>query len=292
MEIVEHEIIVAHLVHGFPCKLIPKQRWIALNKGVESLFRDQIARDALNLLRRAAVQRRKRNGGADARRDRVDVLGIYLVETREVFLRPSLAFLPDRGGGGILEPFDEPVDLFARDSLKVVADAHVEHESVRTTKIEFPADQLERKPGFHILVKRLRNAQLRGPLDVVALVLGEDAGLADGQVLSIERLHRFQFEESASGIVSGYQVLCKLRMRAGGGAERRFQMLRKELQRVVLRCDIGTANTKYAALLALFQNPVHQIGKRNWRHTVGHRGGLLFRSNSAGTIAILNIDYY
>ena len=55
------DIVIAHFIQYGACRFIPQQGRIALDKGMQSLFRDEIARNALNLLRRAAVERGKGN---------------------------------------------------------------------------------------------------------------------------------------------------------------------------------------------------------------------------------------
>ncbi|MPM31755.1 hypothetical protein SDC9_78312 [bioreactor metagenome] len=137
------------------------------------------------------MERGKRNGGADARRNGFDVPCVYFVKAGEIFLRPDLTFFPDRGRCGILQAFDEGVDLRAGNAFEIIADAHVEHESVGSAEVELPADKLEREPGLHILLKRFGNAQLGRPLYVIAFVGCKDAGLGNGQIFSVERLHRF-----------------------------------------------------------------------------------------------------
>ncbi|MPM31756.1 hypothetical protein SDC9_78313 [bioreactor metagenome] len=59
-------------------------------------------------------------------------------------------------------------------------------------------------------------------------------------------------------------------MRTRGGAERRFEMLAEEIEKLAFRRGERTANAEHAALLPLFQYPVHQLLKRDRRHTVGH----------------------
>ena len=61
MMVIKGDIVIAHFIQYGACRFIPQQGRIALDKGMQSLFRDEIARNALNLLRRAAVERGKGN---------------------------------------------------------------------------------------------------------------------------------------------------------------------------------------------------------------------------------------
>ena len=56
MKIAEGNIVISHIVHDLSCELIAKQGRIALDKRVESLLRNQVHGDFLNLLRRTSVK--------------------------------------------------------------------------------------------------------------------------------------------------------------------------------------------------------------------------------------------
>ena len=56
MVLVEDDIVVSHLIQGVPGGAVAQDGGVALDEGVQTLLRDQIGGDALDLLRRAAVE--------------------------------------------------------------------------------------------------------------------------------------------------------------------------------------------------------------------------------------------
>ena len=80
MEITERHIIISHVVHGLSCELIPKERGIALDKGVESLLRDQVHGDPLDLLRRTSVKCGDGHGITDISGNAFDILLCHMLE--------------------------------------------------------------------------------------------------------------------------------------------------------------------------------------------------------------------
>ena len=78
MEIPERHVVVSHIVHHLPRVLIAQQRRIAFDKCMESFLRDQVHGNALDLLRRAAVQGGNGHGIADISGDPFDILFRYI----------------------------------------------------------------------------------------------------------------------------------------------------------------------------------------------------------------------
>ena len=72
---------------------------------------------------------------------------------------------------------------------------------------------------LHVLLERLLERQLLRPLDVVADRLHVDARPRDRQ--PVVDLHRLQLDDAAAGEPRQHDVLRELRVRPGGGAERR-----------------------------------------------------------------------
>ena len=79
-------------------------------------------------------------------------------------------------------------------------------------------EEMEGNPGLEVFLKCRIKAQLRGPLDVVALVRGVDARFVDYQ--GIELLNRFQLEVPSPRKPRGDYVLRQLRMRTRRRADR------------------------------------------------------------------------
>ena len=113
------------------------------------------------------------------------------------------------------------VDLVALDALQIIAHGHIEHEAVGIAQAVDLGHDLQGAPGLDILLKGLRDIQLRGPLAVVALVLRQDAGAVDagGQLRAVHLLDGLELKEPGAGEVGGDDVLGQLGVGTGSGAE-------------------------------------------------------------------------
>ena len=78
MEIPERHVVVSHIVHHLPRILIAQQRRVAFDECMESFLRDQVHGNALDLLRRAAVQGGNGHGIADISGNPFDILFRYI----------------------------------------------------------------------------------------------------------------------------------------------------------------------------------------------------------------------
>ena len=191
MMVVKRDVIKSKRIHRLARVFISKQRRIALDIGVQPLFRQQVRCDALDLLRRAAVQRRQSDRRTDMRRNRFDKRGVNARQARKIVKRPGFTLCPHRRRGRVLQPFDERVDLRGFYPLQIVPDAHVKDEAAFVSQTERAGNQLERKPRLDIFSVCLRYAQLGRPFDIVAFILRVDARLGDRQILAVELLHGF-----------------------------------------------------------------------------------------------------
>ena len=118
MMIVENDIVIAHGVEDGAGIVIAEDRRIALDERVHMLLRQQIGRNALDLIGRATVQRRERDTVRDLRRDGSDKLR-FLREQ----LRQDLAALgKHRQLRSVLHGFDVMIDLRTADALEIIAD--------------------------------------------------------------------------------------------------------------------------------------------------------------------------
>ena len=267
--LVEHDVVVAHRVEDRAGGLVAEDGGVALDEGVQVLLREQIACDALDLLRRAAVERGDGDGAGHARGDMRDEIALGGEQLSE----DLLAFLELRGPARVHHVVDVAVDLAALDALEVVADGHIEHEPVGIAEAVDLADDLERAPRLDVLVLRLRHGQLGGPLLIVALVGGEDAGAghAGGEVRAVHLLHGLDLKEAGAGEVGGDDVLRELAVGAGGGAEGRFDALTEDGQALARGLILLVDAEDVAALGVLGHDPVHQGRERNGIHFLRHR---------------------
>ena len=79
MMLVKGDVIEPRLVEDRARVLVAEDGGIALDEGVQSLLRQQIGRDPLDLIGRTSVERGQRDTAAYARRNAVDQLGIFRV---------------------------------------------------------------------------------------------------------------------------------------------------------------------------------------------------------------------
>ena len=209
------------------------------------------------------------DGVGDLAGQAVDKVGLAGIEPAE----DGLALAVDGRFGGIHHFGDELVDLLALDAGQVIAHRHVEDEAVGIAQAIDLGENLQCKPGLHILLVCLGDIELRGPLAVIALILGQDARTVDAgrQLRAVHLLDGFQLKESRAGKVGGNDVLRQLGIGAGGGAKGRFNILPAEDGQLLLPCEVGTVDTEGGALpLKLRGQPVHQLGKGNGDHPFTH----------------------
>ena len=273
VRVIENDVVKAQLVQTLAGKLIAQQRGVALDVGVEALLGDQIGRDALDLRRRAAMQRGLGDGVGHARRDGLDKRGVDMLKLVQVGERPGTALVPNLGAAGVLHALDVGVDLGALDALQVITHGHVEDKAVRAAQAVLASDQVAGKPCLHVLGKSLRNLELGRPLAVVALVLRHNAGLVDtlGELLAVHNLNGLELKEAGTGHVGCHDVLGQLRIGTGGRAKRSLDALVKNGKRALLVGRDHLAHAKDGALsLVLLDDPVHQLRKRDRPHDVAH----------------------
>ena len=105
------------------------------------------------------MQRGFRDGVRDLRRDRQNILFCYLLED-------SLLHGLDRSGNAVLKDrivlrlnhvVEEGLNLLCFDAVQVIADRHVEHNRIRTSKFEFLRENVDQNPCLHVFFVGLRN---------------------------------------------------------------------------------------------------------------------------------------
>ena len=219
------------------------------------------------------MQRALGDGVGHAGGDAVHKGGVHLGEAGGVVQQPLPALVEHGGGGGVLHALDVGVHLGRLDALQIVAHRHVEHETVRVAQTQLLRQHMAGEPRLDVLVKGLGHRQLGGPLAVVALVPGGDAGLvhALGQLLAVHDLHGFQLKEPGTRRIGGHDVLGQLGVGAGGGAVGAFDLLVKNGQRLTVFVAHQLGHAKNGALLFVFgQCPVHQLAKGHGSHDITH----------------------
>ena len=117
----------------------------------------------------------------------------------------------------------------------------------------------------------LGDGEFGGPFAVVPLVLRQDTGLGDVQVLPVQLLHRFQFHDPPAAEVGGGDVLGQLGVGPGGGAEGGLDLLREDGQGLVPGAPHQLGHAENTALGLVFgECPVHQLGEGHGPHDVAH----------------------
>ena len=220
-----------------------------------------------------SISGRLGDGGGHLGGDGFYICLVHVLEAVQVGQGPVQALLPDLAVGGVLHTLDVPVNLLALDARQVVAHRHIEHEAVRIAQAQLLGQQFAGPPGFDILGIGLGHGELGGPLAVVALVPGGDAGLVDalGQLLPVHDLDGFQLKEPGPGCVGGDDVLGQLGVGPGGGAIGGLNLLRENGQGFVTGVlhQLGYAENT-ALVFVLGERPVHQLGERHGPHDIAH----------------------
>ena len=262
--VVKGDVVIAHLVQNGAGSLIAQQSGVALDEGMEILFRDEIGGDPLDLLRRAAVEGGEGDGAGDPGGDGVDG-GLF---SREQLMENGDALLKDRCFGGVHHAVQEGVHLLTLDALQIVAHGHIEHKAVGIAQTVQLGHDLAGAPRLYVFLKGLRDGQLRGPLAVVALVLCQNAGAVDagGQLGAVHLLNGFQFKEPGAAEVACHDVLGQLGVWASGGAEGRFDSLPENGQGLAAGME-GAMNAEHGAFTVIFSgDPGHQLPEGNGGH--------------------------
>ncbi len=210
-----HASLVAEHVVEDPAHLRrAEQGGVELDGGVEPPLLDQVRRDALDLLRRAAVHRGERHRTGDAGGD-VEAPGL-----REDARRRGRRGL--EVPRGIRHAVEKALHARREDAAEIVADAHGEGSAgPRPGVAERRAQDVDEQPGVRVLPQRLLERQLLRPLAVVALVLGSDAGPGHADV--VPGLHRLELDRAGAHEPGRDDVLRHLRVRARGDADRRLE---------------------------------------------------------------------
>ena len=262
--VVKGDVVIAHLVQNGAGGLIAQQSGVALDEGVQPLFLDKIGGDALDLLRRAAVEGGEGDRAGDPGGDGVD--GVLL--RREQLVENGDALLEDRRFGSVHHAVQEGVHFRPPDALQVVAHGHVENKAVGIAQTVQLGHDLAGAPRLHVFLKCLGDGQLRGPLAVVALVLCQNAGAVDagGQLGAVHLLNGFQFKEPGAAEVACHDVLGQLGVWASGGAEGRFDGLSENGQGLAAGME-GAMNAEHGAFTVIFSgDPGHQLPEGNGGH--------------------------
>ena len=277
--LVEDDVVIAHAVQHAAGGAVAQDGRVALNKGVQVLLRQEVAGDALDLVRRAAVEGGDSDGPGDPGGDGRDVVALRREELRQ----HGEAFLELGGGAGIHHIVDVAVDLLALDAFQVVAHAHVENEAVRITQAIDLAEDLQRAPGLDVLILGLGHRELGGPLLVVALVRRQDAGAghAGGQLRAVHFLDGLHLEEAGAGIVGGDDVLGQLAVGAGGGAEGGLDALPEDGQGLAGGPVALVDAKEIAGGGVLRDGPVHQGRKGDGIHFLRHGVSSLCQRSTA-----------
>ena len=262
--VIEGDVVIAHLVQNGAGSLVAQQSGIALDEGVQPLFLNEIGGDALDLLRRAAVEGGEGHGTGDLGGDGVDIRALLW----EQLMESGDALLEDRRFGGVHHAVQEGVHLLTLDALQIVAHGHIEHKAVGIAQTVQLGHDLAGAPGFHVFLKGLRDGQLRGPLAVVALVLRQNAGTVDagGQLSTVHLLNGFQLKEPGTAEVARHDVLGQLGVGASGGAEGRFDGLSENGQGLAAGTE-GAMDAEHGTLPVMFcDDPGHQLPEGDGGH--------------------------
>ena len=266
--LIKDDVVIAHRVENCAGGLVAEDRRVAFDERVQTLFGQEIRRNALDLLRRTAMQCGDGDAPGDARRNVRD----EVLFRREQLGQHLETFLELRRVFRVHHVVDVAVDLLTLDAVQVVADGHVEHEAVGIAEAIDLREDLQRAPRLDIFVLCLPDLELGRPLLIVAFVRGQNAGTrhAAGQLFAVHLLDGLDLKEARAGHVGRDDVLCQLAVRAGGGAERRLNALTEDGERLA-RGVIRHVNAEDLALAGVFcDDPVHHRPERDRIHSFRH----------------------
>jgi len=261
----------------------PEQRRVELDDDVDVVTGDEVLRDRLDLVGRAAVERRQRDRVGDVCRE------LEVAEPGEHRVVGDLRAQSLDLVGRIVHRVDEAGDLVGPDAGEVVADRHVEHVRAGPTVIRVTDELAERlpvpqhlddHPRLDVLLEALVDEELLAPLDVVPDRLHVDARAGDPEI--IEDLDRLEFEQPGATEPRQHDVLCHLAVWTGGRADRGGRGAPEEFEREV---DVGVGSPEPRrrqvedpfAGRPLVLDPREQHGQRHrcerWRRLRGRRVG-------------------
>ena len=147
----ESNIIITHAIQSFSCKFIAQQCGIALDKSVHLLLRQQVIGNALNFLRRAAVEGGYGGGIADLGRNLFNIFFCHMLKFPRMGKEGFPAFPENVCLPCVLHIFNKRVNLFRFDARQIVAYADIELEPVHTSQPVFFCQKGQQKPCLDIL---------------------------------------------------------------------------------------------------------------------------------------------
>ena len=261
--VAEPQVVVDDAAHA----LGAEQGRVALDQGVEAALLEQVERDPLDLVGRAAVHGRERDRVGQAGGD-VQVADRRVAPGDDVHGRRQVR-------RGIRHGVEIPLDVGLADAVQVVADAHVEdHPRTRAGPAQLVVQGVDQDPGPEILVEGLVDLELLRPLDVVPLVGDVDAGLVDVEL--VERLDGLELDQPRTHQPGRDDVLGHLRVGPGRHPERGL-----DLHPVLVAPEpmVGTRDEERRPrhveerplLLQLGEGPVGQLLHRDGMKPVRHR---------------------
>ena len=127
-----------------------------------------------------------------------------------------------RMGGGVHHIVDKFLHWRLFNTVKVVANAHIENKRFALfmgAQRKDLLEQMQREPGFQVFIPGFLEGKFGGPFGVKALIFGIDTGLF--QLQTVKDLYGFQLDKPPAGEPCGNDVLRQLGMRPGCRAERR-----------------------------------------------------------------------
>lgn len=264
---------------------VAQQGRVQFDEGVESLLFQHVAADGLDLVGRAAVHGGEGDAVHQIGRNAVhqllqtsaprpqSQLGDKLLVGHQLAYH-LLVLGKLRTLACIHQAVDELLHRWLFDAVKVVPHAHVEDEGLGLpveTRVEHLLQQIEGKPGFQVLVKRLGQGELGRPLGVEALVFGVDAGLF--QFETVQDLHRLELDKAPAGQPRGDDVLGQLSMGAGCRADGSLAGFTEhlDLALVLLAIELRGGNAEDGLTRFIFREDTDQkVLEGNGSHNIAH----------------------
>ncbi len=212
-------------------RLPAQERGVQFDEGVQPPLLHQVAGNALDLVGRATVHRRKGHVVGQLRGN------LDVGQARKRLPQQRLNLIDF--GGCVPHAVHKARHQRALHARQVVADAHVEDRAERRIlETERPAQHVDQRPGLDVLPRRLLQLELLGPLDVVALVRHVDARAGDFQL--VHNLHRLELDKARAREPGADDILGQLGMRPSPRPDGSRQILTEKsigrIRRIRLWC--------------------------------------------------------
>ena len=152
------------------------------------------------------------NGIRNTRRNGINKCLVNVAEAIHIGLGPCNCFFENGSLRSILHIVNVLIYLGRLNSLEVIPNGHVKNKAISISQTKLLGKNVADNPCLDILIKCLRNRQLRRPLAVISLVGCQNTGLVHTgrKLFAVHLLNRLQLKEASTGNIGRHNILCQL----------------------------------------------------------------------------------